>query len=371
MKWIIPDREVVNLPKIDLTISALNLSQHRAITNTLCELVSRIRSFKTVVWVGTGGSSLGAQVFAEFADEHSPQLHFLENIDPITFQKLVQSVQLDQTFFIFVSKSGTTPETLMQMHLWCDLGPLNAILITENKQSPMKELAEKSAIPCFEHPSDIGGRFSCFSIVGMLAAMVCGLDSREILDGAEQTLNLFKKREFDLPISYVWNHVQSYSQVVTFCYIDKLAPLVRWHQQLWAESLGKEGKGTTPIQSKGAVDQHSQLQLYLDGPNDKIFTFLFHPGIQNDVACKSGIFKHKTLSDLIRAEQLATSRVLEQRNRPIRIVEIEEVSPKMLGELMMFFILETIVIADLMNINCFDQPAVEEGKRIAMELLKS
>ena len=248
------------------------------------------KRFKNVILFGTGGSSLGAQTCIELyqsrvsTPKDSPYFHFMDNIDPHTFQKLIENIDLQTTGFLVISKSGTTAETLCQflslISVFKDkLSQDQVIVITEPKNSPLRRLAEQYHYQVLDHPTQIGGRFSVFSIVGMLPAFIAGIDVHAILKGAQQYLS----QEMDgithntvqgAALTYAYYQQFGCTQTVLMPYIDRLSAFALWFRQLWAESLGKEKKGITPINALGTVDQHSQLQLYLGGPKDKFFTLV-------------------------------------------------------------------------------------------------
>ena len=364
----------------------------------LRDLVLKIQDdFTDTVILGTGGSSLGGQTFYALArPDLSHRMHFVDNIDPHTFQSLFKNIHLKSTIFIVISKSGNTAETLVQFLLSLQKvkKEINAeaikdhfIVITEPKSSPLRQLAESYHIPIFDHDPKVGGRFSALSIVGLLPAMIAGVDPVLIRAGAAQVvdrlLSLDDPSSFGPAIgaalSYALEKKKGKTISVLMPYVDNLHYFSLWYSQLWAESLGKKGHGTTPVNGLGAVDQHSQLQLYLDGPADKFYTIIVSSmenkgepisdsfsKICKDLACFSGA----TMGDLMEAEQRATIDTLIKNKRPTRVLEIPFLSPDFMGTLMMHFILETLFMADLYGVDPFDQPAVEEGKVLAKKYLE-
>jgi glucose-6-phosphate isomerase len=351
--------------------------------------------FTDIVLLGTGGSSLGGQLLCRFSKlEDDIRIHFFDNIDPLTFKHFWEKNRLDHTLFLVVSKSGSTPETLTQALISISRmeSIVNAeklsdhfIIITEPKSSPLKKLAERHGFMCIDHDQGIGGRFSGLSLVGLLPAMLMGVPVDRIIQGAEAVFNEFILQSENHAISESVGLMQlvmeerKINQTVLMTYVDQLEPLGRWFRQLWAESLGKKGRGSTPINSVGTVDQHSQLQLYLDGPKDKLFTVITHPlnwvgdRVSTEISKSIGFdfMAGRTMGQLMDAEQNATIQVLKENNCPTRVIDLSEVSPEVVGGLMVQFIIETILTADILGVNCFDQPAVERGKVLTKQRLEN
>lgn len=356
---------------------------------------------RDVVVLGTGGSSLGGQTLYALRDRGfgpaggGPRLHFLDNVDPHTLAALRAAVDLTHTGIIAISKSGGTAETLAQALILLpalaaavgrDKLPAHAVIITEAKSSPLRALAERYGLPCFDHDPGIGGRFSVLSLVGLLPALIAGLDVAAVRRGAQEVLHATVNAgrvEASAPavgaaVAVALLHERQVSQSVLLTYDDRLATFGLWYRQLWAESLGKDGTGTTPIRALGTADHHSQLQLYLAGPRDKMFTLVMPDGagqgpvIAADIARAVGAdsLAGHALGDLLDAAARATVETLARNGRPVRLIRIAALDEATLGALFMHFMLETIVAADLLGVNAFDQPAVEEGKVLAREYLR-
>lgn len=355
-----------------------------------------------VVVLGVGGSSLGAQTLAQIAgfgipgrlQNQNPHIHFFDNLDPLTFAQALTDLPLETTRVLAVSKSGSTAETMMQ--LMTTLQAIKAsgakgalenqvILITIPEASPLRELGEREGFLILDHDPGIGGRFSVLSNVGLLPAALFGIDIGKIRTGAANVM---------APILSGADASQSSAATgaavalgleaecairtnVLLSYSDRLRLFGGWYAQLWAESLGKDGRGTLPFGAMGPVDQHSQLQLYLGGPNDK-----FHTVVMTDCAGKGpkvskgdvsderlDYLAGKTIGDLVDAQQRATAETLIRNERPTRIMTIGEVSEESLGALLMHFMMETIIAGHMLGLNPFDQPAVEEGKILARQYL--
>jgi glucose-6-phosphate isomerase len=354
-----------------------------------------------VVFLGTGGSSLGGQALAQVAGWNvpgvgpfrpGPRLHFMDNLDPASFAALLDHLPLATTRFAAISKSGGTGETLMQAIATlaalgeAKLDPADHMLgITEpaapGKANGLRDLLGAHGIRMLEQDPGVGGRFSGLTNVGLLAAAVGGLDPRAVRAGAAETLApvLAGAGPADVPpalgaaVSIGLAEERGASQTVLMAYADRFERLTAWWVQLWAESLGKDGKGTTPVRALGPVDQHSQLQLFLAGPRDKIFTVLTTdaagrgPAMDERLAALAGQpdFAHKRIGDLVAAQGRATADTLARNGRPVRRIHVPTIGARAVGALMMHFFLETILAARLLGVDPFDQPAVEEGKVLA------
>jgi glucose-6-phosphate isomerase len=354
--------------------------------------------YSDVVVLGTGGSSLGGQALVALAGGGAaagrPRLHFMDNVDPQTFAELLAELNLERTGLLAISKSGGTAETLAQ--LFAILPALEGAVgaadlagrvtaISDPGDSPLRRLAGRYGVLCLDHDPGIGGRFSVLSNVGALPAMIAGLDAAALRAGAAAVLDqaLAAADPADAPpalgaaLSVGLLGERRISQTVLMPYADRLAVFALWYRQLWAESLGKDGTGTTPINALGAVDQHSQLQLYLAGPRDKIFTLIrldtarqgarIDPAPTGDEAL--AYLEGRTLGDLMEAMARATADTLARNGHPVRVIRLARLDEQVLGALFMHFMLETIIAADLLGVNPYDQPAVEEGKVLARRYL--
>jgi len=362
-----------------------------------------------IVILGTGGSSLGGQTLAQLAGfavpgvgslRPPPRLHFIDNLDAHTYAELLARLPHATTRFVAISKSGGTAETLMQtiaaLSALKDAGlqtriPDLFLGISEpaksGKKNGLRDLLGKFRVPMLDHDPGVGGRYSALTNVGLLPAAMLGLDVGAIREGAGLALApvLSKKPAAQVPaalgaaLSIALAESKGKSISVLLAYCDRLQRLTHWYVQLWAESLGKEGKGTTPLAALGPVDQHSQLQLFIAGPRDKLFTIVTVGAtgqgsrIDGELAKLAGEpgFSGKTIGDLVAAEGRATAETLVKNGCPVRTIHIDRLDEESLGELMMHFMLETIIAAHLLGIDAFDQPAVEEGKVLAKKYLTS
>ena len=339
--------------------------------------------------LGTGGSSLGGRALCALAEPHKgPRIHFLENVDPWRFAAKFDELDLERTGVVAISKSGGTSETMMQVLACLDrfrrsVGEAGIArrftVITEPADNPLRRLAAKFGVVCLDHDPGIGGRFSVLSLVGLLPAATAGVDVAAVRAGAADLLQSALAAHdpkdsapaLGAAVSVALARECGISATVFLAYADALRDTALWFRQLWAESLGKEGHGTTPLDAVGTVDQHSQLQLWLDGPPDKMFTIVTAPslgqGDRTDPQMVAGVpelgwLANRTLGDLLDAHARGTADSLAARGRPVRTVRLDAVDAHSLGALLMHFMLETIIAAHVMGVDPFDQPAVEEGK---------
>ena len=387
--------------RADASLPLLAIPARRDDLPAIEAVAARFRArFDEVVVLGTGGSSLGGQTVAALADggiglaRARPRLRFMDNIDPASFERLLAALDLARTGFVVITKSGTTAETLAQTAVCLAAlgdGPGKAaiaeqvVAVTQPGDSPLRRLAARHGIAILDHDPGLGGRFSVLSVVGALPARIAGLDAEGLRAGAARVLDatLAAATPADAPpavgaaLSIGLARARGAATTVMMPYVDRLASFGLWYRQLWAESLGKDGKGTTPIRALGTTDQHSQLQLYLDGPRDKMFTLLTldvagrGPRISGDLAADPDLayLRGRRLGDLMDAEQRATADTLARNRRPARVFHLARLDEESLGALFMHFMLETIIAARLLEVDPFDQPAVEEGKRLARAYL--
>ncbi len=359
------------------------------------------RRFANVVVLGTGGSSLGGQTLCALADrgfgplQGAPKLWFMDNVDPDTFGELFERFDPDTTGFIAISKSGGTAETLTQLlialdwfeaHYGGEQASDHVVAITEPKDNVLRRLAQRHGIRTLEHDPGVGGRFSVLSLVGLIPAAIAGLDIARVRRGAAAVLDatLAAKTPGDsapaigAALSIALQQEQGLNITVLMPYVDRLAYFGMWYRQLWAESLGKNGKGTTPVRAMGTVDQHSQVQLYLDGPADKMFTVMIADTagsggrvLADKVAAEKELayLAGRTMGDLLEAEARATAATFARNGKPVRLFRIPALDEESMGALLMHFMLETIVAAALLGVDAFDQPAVEQGKVLTRDYL--
>lgn len=385
----------------DGEISFLRLPMERSDLLTQQTLVERIQDSATdVVVLGTGGSSLGARALYALMSGRTakgvpfPRLHFPENLGAFATDNLLNKLDMGVTHFIVVSKSGSTAETLAQFSVCFEAARAELVeyelhnhftVIVDPGDSPLRNMARDFGFSILDHLADLGGRYSVFSLVALLPAMVGGVDVAAFRKGGARVLQAFcNQSDDDKPISvegaittYGLMQTSGISSQVMMPYDSRLVQFSRWYQQLIAESLGKSGKGLTPIRALGPVDQHSQLQLFLDGPKDKLFTLIREQEaragktVSAELANAYGFdyMAGRGIGELVTAMAKATRDTLLQSGQPVREIVVSDISEAVLGEMMMHFMLETVLLADLLGVNPFDQPAVERGKVLTREYL--
>jgi glucose-6-phosphate isomerase len=386
----------------DNSLPILTLPKREDEMRVMRDAAQRYRGLEHVIVLGTGGSSLGGRTVTALADgglgsagrlAGRPLLWFIENVDPWGFEKIVESVDARNAGLIIISKSGGTAETLSQAiallprfekAVGRDKLRQRCTVITEPNDNPLLRLAQRYGLPLIDHDPNVGGRYSVLSPTAMLPTLIAGLDAAKVRSGAQEALDASLDNEpgrspaaIGAALNIALAETRGATQTVVMPYIDRLAPFGLWFRQLWAESLGKDGKGTTPIRAQGAVDQHSQLQLYLNGPADKLYTVIMGeargvgPRYAREQLGDKALdwLAGRTLGDLLDVSQRATAETLARNGRPVRVIHVPSLDERSLGALMMHYMLETIIAADLLGIDPFDQPAVEEGKKLARQYL--
>jgi glucose-6-phosphate isomerase len=364
------------------------------------KLANEIRNkFSDLVIVGIGGSSLGPMVLRDIFSAAPSEttkvkrLHICDNVDPIAFKKLMSDLpSLEKTAWLVISKSGSTIETLITTDFVSQIYSeknipfhKNVYVISETGGNPLTDWAEKFDRPCLEIPKDVGGRYSVLSPVGMVAAGYLGIDISEMQKGAQEALS-----NKDLVAKVAAQFYQSFDRQewisFLFVYSSVLKSFGMWWQQLWAESLAKvqDRKGnaakrvSTPVVGVGASDQHSVLQQLMEGAKDKFIVFVRATQAENEttVLKKSefGIFDFfngKAMGELLAAEAEATAKALDHVGASVMTLEIENLNPKAIGNWFMTWQLVVATLGEMLDINAFNQPGVELGKRLAQEILKS
>ena len=356
-------------------------------------VVQKLAKCRHMLVLGIGGSALGARAlqkaFAPGQDRpahQGPWLWIADNVDADTFCALTAKLPSRETALVVISKSGGTIETLGQYFLarewlqkslgneWKD----NVVMVTDEKAGYLREEADREGIITLPVPDYLGGRYSVFSAVGLLPAAFMGMDWRGLVDGAYSVFEPLLKDMNSLGTHPAWKFAlwnrmlmdKGYSQLIFFSYIPLWSWLGAWFAQLWAESLGKEGKGSMPVPAVGVTDQHSVNQMFLDGPRDKGCLFLTCPALDKgpafgDVPDKWAYLKGKKFGDLLDAEGLGTRMALAECNVPLVEARMGATDEASAGKLMGLLELATILTGWLLDINPIDQPAVELGKRLA------
>lgn len=368
-------------------------------------------NFDAFVVLGIGGSALGPTAI-QFALNHMrwnelpkekrngfPKLYVEDNVDPERLEALFDVIDLKKTAFNVISKSGATSETMSQFliirdRLMKEVGDdwaRHIYATTDAARGNLIKIVKQEGMRMFVIPDGVGGRFSEICPVGLLPAAVCGIDIRAMLEGCAYMDELCKVNDIEKNPAMLGAAAKYAAMMkgrnisVMMPYVDSLKYMADWYAQLWAESLGKkfdrEGNevrtGQTPVKSLGVTDQHSQVQLYAEGPHDKFITFI---GVDNyrtvmpipegydDIPDVSFLGGH-TQNELIAAEQTATEFALLKQNQMNRTITLPEVNAFTVGELMYYFMMETAYCGELLNIDAYNQPGVEEGKNATYALL--
>ena len=354
--------------------------------------------FTHYVHVGIGGSALGSIALQSslrssyYNNQSSPKMYFPDNIDPDWLAELMDEIDVSKTLFHVVSKSGGTAETAATMlyimsFLKNKLGEnfyKNLLFTTDPTKGLLNQIAQENAIKCFRIPINVGGRFSVLSPVGLVPAAIAGIDIKKLLAGAADMSKVCREKEvlknpaFIFAAAHTILMKKGKNISVMMPYSNKLKDISDWYGQIWAESLGKRYDnqknvievGQTPVKALGATDQHSQVQLYVEGPNDKVITFLEVENFNNNDLLQNHFpyikdfdyLAGKTLGNLLNSEKQATEIALTNNCRPNLTLKISDISEENIGALIFFFQAATAFAGELLNINAFDQPGVEEGK---------
>ena len=378
--------------------------RHQAI-----EFAERARGkYDDVVILGIGGSALGPialrtalrpsawNMLSPETRGGFPRLQVLDNVDPETIAALLERLDLARTLFVVTSKSGGTAETMSQYMIVDDrvtkagLSPADHfVFVTDPAQGALRPLARQRKIPALDIPPNIGGRFSVLTPVGTLPAALIGIDLSQLLAGAAQMADRCATPELHRNPAGTFAMLQwladtryGKSICVLMPYSDPLRDFADWFVQLWAESLGKHtpdgsSVGSTPLPALGATDQHSQVQLFMEGPKNKTVNFIAVEKRATDVTIprtfgdvkELGYLGGHSLGELIDVEQRATAGALAKRGRPNLTIQIERVDARHVGGLMMLFEIATAYAGQLYGVDAFNQPGVELGKQFAYALL--
>ena len=361
-------------PKIIKNI-LLNINNSKYLFNTLNDNFKLsfnskdlhfFKKFKTVVVIGMGGSILGAKAIYTFLKKKiKKDFLFLDNIDENKLKEIKNKKKLEKILFIIISKSGNTIETLSNIKVLKIIKKKskNIIVISEKNQNHLYSLVKKMQLFHIEHRRYIGGRYSVLSEVGMVPAFLMGINILELRKNLLSYLmgknkNILKDSSIKLAKILQKNKLNT---IIFLNYTPELNNFLYWCQQLIAESLGKKGKGFLPVVSPAPKDHHSLLQLYLDGPKNKLF-YIFSKETDKKDKTKIDFLKNKKLSQVKTAQKNSFLKSLKNKGIPYREFKIKDFDEQTLGELFSYFMLETSIIGNLVNINPFDQPAVEEVK---------
>ena len=336
------------------------------------KLISKIKKKKEPInLIGMGGSILGTKAIFRFLKKKiKKDVNFIDNLSQN------KKTYNDYGLNIVVSKSGNTLETILNSNIHIKKDHHN-VFITENKKSFLRNLALKLKAEIIDHNNFIGGRYSVLSEVGMLPASLVGLSITKF----KRFNDLIKNK------SFIENLVTNVASIIYYVkkkkfnsvilnYDEDSEDLFKWYQQLMAESLGKKGKGIFPIISSMPKDNHSLLQLYLDGPKNNFFTFFFSHERENIKIIKNKYFhfsdylKNQTIGNVLSSKKLATENIFLKKKIPYRSFYVHKKNEEVLGEIFTFFILEVILLGKVMNVNPYDQPSVELVKKETIRILK-
>ena len=344
-------------------------------------MIRKFSKYNNIIIFGMGGSVLGAKcIYSFFKKKIKKTVFFFDNLDSNLHFHFKKIKNLKNSCFVVISKSGNTIETISNLSIIFAKSLLKnkLVVITELKDSSLIDICNKINAEIIEHKDFIGGRYSVLSEVGMFPAALMGLNIQKFKNVKKLINNkLFSSLLIKNAASIYTLYNLGIRNSVILNYDSDLNDLAYWYQQLIGESLGKKGKGITPIISPAPKDHHSMLQLYLDGPKDKFYTFLGSSGKSNNKIPRQIIpknmrfLRNKNLNSIVKAQHEATSNIFKLKNIPFRKFIFTKNKEEELGEIFTFLVLETIVLAHLLNVNPFDQPAVEQVKNKTQEILSN
>jgi len=344
---------------------------------------------ENIVVLGIGGSSLGAKAIYEFlkpVKRPKRKLYFFESTDPLNIMEILSKIEIKKSHFMVISKSGTTVETIsIFKYLYAKEKDASRYTFITDENSALDKFAKEIGSKTFYLPQNVGGRFSVLSVVGLLPLALCGVDIKELLKGANQVKESFfndgylKELLLNKAIFYAKYHT-TYNINCLFAYSETLRYFTEWYVQLWGESLGKKQSnsafhvGVTPIGLIGPKDQHSFLQLIVEGTRDKSVTFIKVDDFQNELAIPSSTLPHLesldtlnniTFHDLITMQSDSViEALLEQGDIPLDEIIVKRVDEECIGELIYYYEILTSLVGQLINVNTYNQPGVESGKII-------
>ncbi len=358
----------------------LNILDNKFKLNFRTNDLKKFKKFKTIVIIGMGGSILGAEAIYNFLDiKIKKKVYFFNDIDENKISNFKKKENLSKVLFVIISKSGNTVETLSNLFTLNIIkkNAKNIILISEKKNNLLFSLSKKFNLFHIQHKDYIGGRYSVLSEVGAVPALLMGINISKLRSNILDTMkgrNKITLKNSTIKLASILNS-KKLNNLVFLNYSPELEKFMFWCQQLIAESLGKNGKGFFPVISSVPKDHHSLLQLYLDGPKDKLFNiFSIEKKTKERVHInkKTGInsfLNKKNLASVKNAQRQALIKAFNKKNIPLREFKIKKLNEKVLGKLFSYFILENVITAKLSNLNPFNQPAVEQVKIYTKKLL--
>ena len=372
---------ITNINKdISNSSKTLNILNTKFKFNFNLKDLRRFKKFNTVAIIGMGGSILGAAAIYDFLKfKIKKKFYFFDNLDQDSIQEIKQNENLNKVLFLIISKSGNTIETLSNAF---SLGVLNKnskniIVIAERKNNLLFSLSKKLNLFFIEHKKHVGGRYSVLSETGVIPAYLMGLNIEKLRSNIQKFLKGKNKIILRNNVIKLASFMSSkkFNNLIFLNYIPQLEKFLYWCQQLIAESLGKNKLGFLPVVSNTPKDHHSLLQLYLDGPKDKLFTIFSYEGKLkkktkfNMLVKEENFLNKKSLSEIKIAQKNALIKVLKKKDIPFREFKFKKIDETILGELFSYFIVETVLIGKLLKIDPFNQPAVEEVKILTKKFL--
>lgn len=346
----------------------------------------QFKNYKNLVVIGIGGSALGnitlqnalnSMYYNYSSDRKAPRLFVIDNVDPNWTKELGEYIDPSETLFNVITKSGSTAETLANFFYFLKILKKNTknwkdhLVFTTGSKGFLREFGNENGIKMYDVPEDVGGRYSVLSEVGLFPAACCGIDIESLLEGAADALE-----NEHVPLVYAAIQYYFYKKGKDICvfmpYSKRLESAADWFRQLWAESLGKKvDVGPTPVKSVGTTDQHSQIQLYMEGPNDKIITFLKvdKNTPELELNFKGHFLGDKSMRKLFNAECEATQQALSKAKRPNLRFDIPKIDPYNVGEMLYQLEMACCIMGGMLGVDPFNQPGVELGKKLTYEML--
>ena len=362
-------------------------------------LVSKIKKFvkdqqknrwENIVVLGIGGSALGGIAIRDallgsfhYLDK-KPHLFFIDNIDPDLINQLFSAISIKKSLFIVISKSGGTVEPMSLLNLIKEkVSKKQIVFLTDPEKGILRKMGKQEGITMFNVPSKVGGRFSVLSSVGLVPSALAGIDVGSLLKGAKKMRDIISKTKSNknpalllAALQYILDQQKKKEMTVLMPYSNSLIKFSDWYRQLLAESIGKNKKsGPTPINALGTTDQHSQLQIYNEGPNNKWFIFIQVLKFSKEIKLKNNspkelsFLNNKKLSEIFNAAYKGTSESLAKNKRPNITIKIPKIDAETLGALFMLFEFQIALLGLLYKVDAFNQPGVEQSKIITKKIL--
>lgn len=358
------------------------------------EMARWLSEYDAIVHVGIGGSSLGNLMLHQallplYANERpgGSRFYLADNPDPDKALAIWERVSGSRVALIGVSKSGATAETMSQfLWFWSKMeeaagGPVDddILVITDPEGGVFRSYARATGCRSLEIPPSVGGRFSVLTPCGLVTAAALGADAKALMRGAREMRDYLAARTSvgENPAFYLaalsrYHEKQGRNMTVLMPYANRLETFAEWFAQLWGESLGKDGMGSTPVRALGAIDQHSQVQLYTAGPDDKLYTLIdvkhraediTLPLVPDESLASLSYLSQRQMAEMLEYEAMSTAAALIKKDRPVVWIELEKLDARTLGALVFFYEYTTALTGHLMGVDPFDQPGVEQGKR--------